>query len=615
MLTKRERFQQWRGDKSDSEKKYIYTAEYINKYVNSVKTLKKIKDDFADSNSSEFVKFGQFGARSRGSVVFFKLAVDEAREQFLSDSGSGLLCETLANLSQILTSIYDDPRATIHILNLVPTLNTLFDLSAHFFTNKSQTQNLFFSIYTILQLIEPSLNSITGFVYYAVSSLVDIDTLKKEVQALINKIEIKSKLFEKTSETNTFNETAQWESRLNQLYLSLLTNDYTEHEYTEVNKYLKTFTVEKNLTRLEVEINQIRENSLCMIELVKSQKNLETKIYKINSLLEAAKANDLQLIGRKYFLDLFADDSELLLVFKETIKGEQKDLFLAKVEQLSNAESAGDHYFKAMRGLSWISSPTTLTYRALAPQSVQDLVTTYAPATLDSECKALLKELATNCLFELDLELCGLKQQIEGLNSQLFTKEDELTLLDLIEPFTKLKALHEKATAAMETLPFYKNLLISMKKNVVFLSKYQRNAETLDKFVQVNTNFFIKVSNFLAQFFSFFKSDAAKLIDDVNECKDKIIKLGEHYKKALVEEMHSIDKDPGLNDEVKNQIKAHFNEQVKAHDSPQSRNTSIRKRDVRLLINNLSKISMFNPDLKEESTTNRLNALNQGSSI
>lgn len=63
--------------------------------------------------------------RFLGAIAFFKLAIDEVREQCINEPKSNLLYELLSDLSQVLTSIYDQPKSTAHAKNLINIMNCL----------------------------------------------------------------------------------------------------------------------------------------------------------------------------------------------------------------------------------------------------------------------------------------------------------------------------------------------------------------------------------------------------------------------------------------------------------------------------------------------------------
>lgn len=603
MLSKRERFQQWRGSRFNEEQKYINTAELINDYVDSVETLAEIRVAFKGTNPQKFQEFSRFKGRSLGGVAFFKLAIDEAREQFFSESGDTPLYQALTDLNQLLASIYDRPKTLSgkdaqDVFNAIEVLLQIDDV---FFVNKHYSKNLLFSLYTIVHLVEPAFNVLGPIVMHLVSLRIDIAQSKACARDLLLRIEAKAQLLEHKEEHQgevALSRLQQMEGYFNQRYLNLIQVEAPDEIAKGCSAPPQTLAMINTLSLLEREMQQTFANITHFIALRAQKEALESKIKAIKGLLDAAIANDQQVLKRDYFLDLLAMNMESYLIFRDSLPGAQKDSFLEKVAQLTKAVEAQDLSIKINRGFSWITAPFSRIYRSRLPQLVQDMIAVRVPATLDSECKLMLKELAANCLRELNSELAVHNQQLEELGTQLFAKEDKLKRAMFTEPLFTLITLQQKTDVARKAVHAYQRLFFSIKENMDFLHKYQAHAETLGEFIRINNNFWVKLSNFFAQFLAIFKTDAARTIDAAQACQRNVAALAATYKSAVEQEIQQLEDDRSLDETVKNQLKEHFFVQMNEAHAPQPNKTPLRTREVRLLIMSLSRLFVTPPEPK-----------------
>ncbi|EHL30625.1 hypothetical protein [Legionella drancourtii] len=610
MLSKRERFQQWRGNTVNVEQKYINTASLISDYVDSVETLEEIRLAFSDVHPSKFKEFGMFNGRSLGAVVFFKLVVDEAREQFYAESGDTLLYQTLTDLNNMLISAYDRPKnlSGKEARDIFNAINTLLQIDDAFFANKKLSKNLFFSLYTLVHLVEPAFNSLGFIALGVVSTRIDIAETRVAARALLLRIAAKAQLLE-PKEGIGLNILQQMHGYFNQRYLNIIKDEQPDETPKGASGILsdgvhpKTLAILQKLSLLEGEMQQISANITHFIALRTHKAELESKIQAIKALLDATTTNDHQVFERKYFLDLLATNLESYLVFRDSLCGEQKDLFLAKIARLAKAVEAQNLSIKINHGLSWITAPFSRIYRTAVPQLLQDMITACVPATLDSECKAMLKELAANCLVELTTELATQNQQLEHLSRQLFATEDKLKRSMFTEPLYTLTSLCQKTDAARHAVHAYQQLFFSIKENMDFLRKYQADAKTFGEFIRLNNNFWVKLSNFFAQFLSIFKTDTARTIDAARACQRNVAALAAKYQNAIRQEMQQIDDDPSLDETVKNQLKEHFSAEMNEIHVQQPNKALLRAREVRLLIISLSRLFATHPEPRVKKYT------------
>lgn len=610
MLSKRERFQQWRGNKVNAEQKYINTAELISDYIDSVETLEEIRLAFSDVHPKKFKEFEQFKGRSFGVVTFSKLAVDEAREQFYLESGDTPLYQILTNLNSLLTSIYDRPQnlSGKDAQDVFNAINALLQIDDAFFVNKKLCKNLFFSLYTVVHFVEPTFNSLGFIATGIVSTRIDIAETRVTTRALLLRIAAKAQLLE-PKEDIVLNIPQQMQGYFNQRYLNIINDEQPDEIPKRASGilsdgvHLKTLAITEKLSLLDGEMQKISANITNFIALRTHKVELESKVHAVKVLLTAATENDLQVLERKYFLDLLATNLESYLIFRDSMRREQKDLFLTKVGQLAKAVEAQNFSIKINRGLSWITAPFSRIYRTVVPPLLQDMITVRVPATLDSECKAMLKEFAANCLAELTTELTAQSQQLEHLSTQLFATEYKLKRTLFTEPLHTLVALRQNTDAARNAVQAYQDLFFSIKENMGFFHKYQVHAQTFGEFIRLNNNFWVKLSNFFAQFLSIFKTDAARAIDAAQACQRNVAALAAKYQNAIKQEMQQIDDDPSLDETVKNQLKKHFSAEMQETHMQQANKVSFRALEVRLLIINLSRLFATHPEPKVKKYT------------
>ena len=327
--------------------------------------------------------------------------------------------------------------------------------------------------------------------------------------------------------------------------------------------------------------------------------------------MNAAKANDSLVTGRKYFLVFLASNIESFTVFRDALKPEQRKLLLSKIATLRQAVEKQNFSIKFNEKLSWISAPFTSVYRTLTSQLLQELIAMKMPSTLDSECKTLLKELADNCLTRLAAELALEKQQIDAILTQLLGEDEELKQFLLEESDTTLLMLAKKAGESKEAVKAYYHILFSIKENMDFLHRYNEYGNALSEFIRVHDDFWVRLSNFFAQFLAIFKTDSAKLIDAAKRCKYKIDELRDQYQHAAELQIGQLQADPNLAEEVKTEIKDHFHAQVNKRHYRQQSNAPLRKREARLLVDSLGKL--FNNDSKPRlgSNISRSSALDE----
>lgn len=596
-----QRFRQWRDVNADSEQNYFQTALLISNYVESIHSLETIRDDFQNGPDSEvFIGFERFGARTRGAILFAKLVVDDALEQLHVGEINQELQLALNELRDISAYLYEQKKpSTADIQKLLTVLNNILDLDDAVFTDKALTARLILTLSLLLNLVEPTLKSLSGWLLTLVSYVIPIAEIRKNISLLIQKVESKAHLVTPAPEpTVALDVLSLAHASFNQRYLSLLIDTTAE-----VQTFFSASPEEKInslqlFTKLALLHDNIQKTSAELTRLVRlrhDKQTLERHIKALTSLMQAVKENEQRTSGRAYFLDFIQRNSAEYQLFLDTLQDSEQLAFHANVERLIDAHEKKTFSLKVAHGLSWLSAPVIYTYRSLVPQWVQETGVALMPATLDSECKIMLKELLIKKHAELTQQFEGQEQEINYLTEQLFPQDEALQRQVLLAPTETLLALQKTAQKTSHAVQAYRTILNSVKENIDFLHHYQAQAQTLAVFIQLNNTFWIKLSNFFAQICWLFKTDAARMMDAVIQCKAKVDELSSKYQIAIDNAVQQIDNDATVDARIKAQLKTQVGTEISQKPVPVIDTRASEGRFIRLLVNRLDKLLAANP--------------------
>ena len=185
MLSKIDRFKQWRGSQSDAEQNVLATALLISDYVSSVDNLDIIRDNAARKSKD----FELHKARSLGTVVFAKLFIDEAHAQLPETAEKEK--KILSNFSMILSKQYEDWKDNTkgHVFTLIGNIEKLLALNTMPFTDKNDYKTFMLSAYMLLLLIKTAIAKVDWKVQLAVSVFFNLEEIKSKIGLLLQKIE------------------------------------------------------------------------------------------------------------------------------------------------------------------------------------------------------------------------------------------------------------------------------------------------------------------------------------------------------------------------------------------------------------------------------------------
>ena len=562
MLTKRERFGQWRGNKADAEQGIMETALLVSDYVNSVEQLGTIRAEFSDSQSDQYIAFNRYKKRSYGVLLHCKLQIEEALEQI---PVTGITERILLNdLKNTIEKIYDNPQynASQNANDLIAKTKKLLNPNPKLLANKKLAKALCFDLYILLTIVNFSMSQFNWFQAMAVNALVDLDRMKEEITTLLqmteNKVKQLDKILEECSVTQNSDEittSSEYGDETKEDTAPVLAGEAGPPVKNTIQDYFNAdfLALIKNpdseneeFILVEERMNEVIEGINRLISKRNKKEEIRLKIEKIEELLTAVEENDKKIRGRHYFLDLINSNLESFNILMAHGDGPRKEQLTEKIEQLKNPQL----YQNVLRNISHATSPLTHLYRACTPQKLQDTVISKIP-TLDSECKARLKDLARVCISTLNQEYSVTDREIAILNHQLSNESIELENLIAQESTANLVLLVKANNAGRDALRQYRGVSDFLTGMVWYLNVIKESTSVLTQFIQTHDSFLVGLSNFFAQIFSIFKSNTAVMIDNAHEMKEHLIRFELEYKNELAKELGVLIHNPDINEEIK----------------------------------------------------------------
>src|SRR4029078_3023006 len=101
----------------------------------------------------------------------------------------------------------------------------------------------------------------------------------------------------------------------------------------------------------------------------------------------------------------------------------------------------------------------------------------------------------------------------------------------------RLTLLLKVNDAMQDAVQASNSLLVTVKENLLFLNDLKEKSDVLNEFIKIHNNIFVKITNFLAQFFPIFKTNTAKMIDKASALKKQVDVLASEYQNELEKEM------------------------------------------------------------------------------
>ncbi|HAU3709416.1 TPA: Dot/Icm T4SS effector Lem20 [Legionella pneumophila] len=569
MKSKEERFNEWRQEKAKSEQAYIKTVPLVEEYIKSFDTLAELRSDVANPDSEKIKKMDAHKRRTLGVLLYAKLKLDEVIEK-ISDSDSQEK-DLLVELNNTLSKAYDNPKsdAKKRVKILIETTEHLLDIEHHSYPQLAK--ELCADLYALLCIAKRSLkkNEILA------SWFIDVHEINKKLEELLAKTEGKVESLDKilSEKLNESLETSQKDRTI---------QDYFNERFTEILSGDEEQRAK--LDKLKVSLKEVADGLSGIVELRKEKATISEKIKKIEALLKIVEENDKKVAGRQYFLDLLASYKDHFNTLMSTEGGELKKQLAGKIEQLKTPDFYQTVSSTLLWGASWATSLGTVIYRQITPQAVQDRVSAYAPATLDSEAKALLQELARQQLIELKKQQSLKRDELVQRYNQLSSGSSELEKLIINATSDHLEQIAAATTETSKVLDGYDQIEIKLKDKLEKLKGNQFTRKQLFDFIEKNDTWIVKLSNWLAEnIHEIFKSDTARMIDKARKAQQKLGEFERQYQTEIESEKAKIENNDSLSSEMKVFLKNQFEETKKAGGMEQKPQKNLSKETLQKL--------------------------------
>ena len=342
---------------------------------------------------------------------------------------------------------------------------------------------------------------------------------------------------QESNQNATVSKTIQ--DHFNERYLKILDVQQTEHD---------------KVNGLKVGISEIISGIKGLITANNTKSELISSIKQLETLLKTAEDNDKAVTGRKYFGELVASNQEAYDALLIASDGTKKNKLESNILALKNQGISGAVLYAA----SWAASLIAVTYRYTAPQIVQNSVIALTPETADSACKNGLKDLAKEHLTNLKNQLKATELDITTVTNILSGEHDALKQLLRAESPENLTLLLDANNTTKEALEHYSELSESLQEKRVKLNNIKETHTELDQFIMKNDTFAVKLSNILANISTWFKSDAAEMVDNAKQIKQELFFFEAIYLSAIDKNLSDIKTNPELNEDIKTKLRDAF---------------------------------------------------------
>ncbi|CEK11424.1 hypothetical protein [Legionella hackeliae] len=518
-------FTEWRKE-APTEQKYLFTALLILSYIERVNSIDTIKTDLVDSNSNLFKNFDTYKGRSFGVALYGRLAV-QSYLGTLDSEEERQERELLSTVMTALSNLYTAPtQATAENFNLLTT-NMESWLDNYAMRNPQRAKTLLPSLYIVLKTVAIALEGLPGAAtFFANCHKVNIDSCKIKIHSLLVKTEKVNQEIDQVlvppSDSSAPKNVTEY---FNREFLSILSS---------------TEPLENKLAALELKLEQVKTDTTNLLQAKKAKRDLEEKETAVKKLLDAAIANEQQITGQKYFLELIALQKSGYDFLVASPQGKE---LLQKANSLSNPNEWEQLYDAIQYGISWATSATTALYRLMTPKNVQENIVTLF-ATRDSECKNLLKISAKNYLVHLTETLNSATETLNIAKDVLAAEQNQLkTLIS--------RASEKELNEVCNVIDVIKNAVIEYRQLVQLVQKKQPEINTviglnksIDAFIAEHNTLWVKLCNLLASLLPVFKTEMTQMIDEVNKFKVELHDLTAFYRETLARPCEFFDNAP-----------------------------------------------------------------------
>lgn len=570
MLTKEQRFEGSRTNKQrKSERVYLENALRMSHYVESIAQLDILNADLVNAESPKYKEFSK--KRAMSTLLYAKLSMGEAVERYQFYNNAADEKRYISDIDAILTRVYDDYSKShadiaLNVLRnktdpqkdideLLNTINLLVDLYP-----KSQdlahARSLCYSLYFMLLMMNIGLANLKSMQKRALNKIgigdSETNRIRGDLAPLLEKtkskvIEIEAELA-KNKELSQSNENKTIQDHFNTRYFKVL------HDNPLLDKKFKI---------LIDTMDEVTRFLPDLIENRKKKEELESKIRSVMALQDALVENEELVSGRLYSLELIEKNKACFEVLIASTSGKNQHV-IDQLNAIKSPSAIENIVTSSLYVMSSASTVLTLPYRYVTPLKMQGLVSAALPTTRDSDFKIQLNQLASDCLKELHEQVDQKNQQIGSLVSQLANQQNDLIPLIANESVSELEQLLLANKEAKKTAIAFQKLMVSVKTKSSSLQQMKHFSRTLDIFITSHDGFWVKLSNFFAQFLSIFKSSTAEMIDKSREMQEelssKVNALEEEIKHGTqtieTNSLISTEVTKGLKDEFYNELGA-----------------------------------------------------------
>ncbi|ASQ45089.1 hypothetical protein [Legionella clemsonensis] len=509
-----ELFYHWRLDKAKNEESVLLTVLDIDAYLQTVLDLKNIKNDFHHVTSLNYIALNRYGKREFGALVYCKFIIQD----YFACAGEEeqvLLNAIMENIDGLYIQGRVDTQTKLN--SLIASCHLWLDNYTQNRVDVFQIKSLCCTLYLLLKVLEIFLKNLGGWSKQLAKPFVDLNSLIHAIDNLLAKTE---------ERFNAINTSTLLEEK------SIIPQNLAEFFDKKYLKIAATNPTERydllleKVSLLKTLVTDTRAVSMTL----KKRHEVEKRIQNAQALLDLMEDNARRVIGRKYFLELIEENDKYFQDVMNCLDSEEKTALLEKVEQLKKPTSSQKVYSSVQYGVSYVTALPTSAFRLTVPQDWQNYVVSVIPDTLDSQCKGELKFLIETALKKLKKTLADTETELQIL-AEKFPADKER-----YEQFIKSKISPEvieqmiiSSEVMMNSLAMYENLLSYANKMREISKEIYALNEKIDCFLQLHNGFWVKLSNFLARFFSVFKTETAKLVGKVQAIQSELNALKQEY--------------------------------------------------------------------------------------
>ena len=340
MLSKIERFKEWRGSKSDAEQDILESALIIISYVNSVDNL----DDIKANAQTKYYEFDQYNKRSWGTAVFVKLFIDEAITHLPKTAEKEIAL--LTHSSEVVATLYENWKKNTagNIFTLIGNIEKLLALKTVPFTDKNQYKTFLLSAAMLFHIINLGIAELESDwkAQMVLSVFIDLKQIKPKIDLFLQNIEERmAKLtqpehLESAAQSIAPDPLKPEKELFAKRYLKVIgvnpvTNaklqrktgpyGFMRHVPAAPKPHPPVRNILESLSLLEADMEKVISGIFSLIDLRSKKVELEEKKEIVRTLLLALEENDLKITGRKYFLEFIEGKEQSIEVLLENSDG------------------------------------------------------------------------------------------------------------------------------------------------------------------------------------------------------------------------------------------------------------------------------------------------------